>query len=98
MGYKRVCLTCRKAFSTGRDYHLPERCPECGSEYIFYNHKFRPPKRDDIKAWKVIDFLYENGFTFQSIFNKYEYVAYPENLEDAEKFVVQYKSQANNKQ
>ena len=96
MGYKSVCLTCRKSFSTGRDYKTPGKCSKCGNKYVFYNHKFRPPQKDDLTSWKVISFLYENGFTFQSVYkNKnYESVAYPDSLEDAKEFVIQYKSQA----
>jgi hypothetical protein len=103
MGYKNVCLVCRKAFSTGRDFHTPSKCPECNGEFVFYNHKFRPPPKDDLKAWKVVSFLYEHGFTYQHIYkdlglyNRYvsENMAdYPMTLDQAKEFVVKYKGQA----
>ena len=103
MGYKIVCLTCRKAFSTGPDYLKPEKCSECGNDYIFYNHKFRPPKKDDLKAWKVVSFLYERGFTYQHIYkdrtlyhwsSRENHADYPKTLEEAKEFVTKYQSQA----
>ena len=95
MGYKSVCLNCRKAFSTGRDYPISEKCLECGNEYIFYNHKFKPPKKDDIKAWKVVGFLHEHGFNYQHVWeSKESYAEYPKTLEEAKEFVIKYKSQA----
>ena len=95
MGYKIVCLTCRKAFSIGPDYLKPEKCSECGGNYIAYNHKFRPPKRDDLKAWKVVGFLSEHGFTYQHVKAiDGNYVEYPTTLEEAREFIVKYKNQA----
>jgi hypothetical protein len=103
MGYKIVCLICRKAFSTGPDYLKPEKCSECGNDYIFYNHKFRPPKKDDIRAWTVVGFLYENGFTYQHVYKDltiYRWASsenqaeYPQSLEEAKDFVLKYKSQS----
>src|SRR5258708_21861436 len=105
MGYKIVCLNCRKAFSTGRDHHVTEQCPECGNIYVFYNHKFKPPKKDDVKAWKVVSFLYEHGFTYQHVYKDLgiyrwydsdNFVEYPKSLDEAKEFVIKYKSQAKN--
>jgi hypothetical protein len=102
MGHKIVCLTCRKAFSNNLGYlHAFGRCQECGGEYLYFNHKFRPPKRNDIKAWRVVKFLRENGFVYHHI---KEYVptthsgyivdtAYPTNMKDAVLFVNRYKDQ-----
>lgn len=101
MGYKIVCLKCRKAFSNNLGYkHNFGKCQECGSDYIYYNHKFRPPKRDNLKAWKVVSFLYQHGFTFQHVDKEYIktrqygymlYDKYPTNLKDAKSFVAKYK-------
>ncbi len=33
-------------------------CPECGQKMAEENHKFRPPKKSDIKAWGVSKFLH----------------------------------------
>ncbi|MBS1503470.1 MAG: hypothetical protein JST32_15485 [Bacteroidetes bacterium] len=106
MGYKNVCLSCRKAFSMGLEGHNPQKCPECGNDFIRYNHKFRPPKRDDLKAWQIISFLHQHGFTYQHVYkdvSRYQrYKAenqaeYPSTLEEAKEFVVKYKSQAQSK-
>ena len=95
MGYKIVCLTCRKAFSIGPDYLKPEKCSECGGSYLSYNHKFKPPKRDNLKAWKLVGFLNEHGFTYQHVKeNDGNYVEYPKTLDEAKEFVVKYKKQA----
>jgi DNA-directed RNA polymerase subunit RPC12/RpoP len=69
MGYKVICLNCRKAFNISSDYnaHVPKKCPECSSQLVMFNHKFQPPKQSDIKAWKVVAFLYENGFNYQHV-------------------------------
>ncbi len=105
MGHKMVCLTCRKAFSTASgNQHMPAKCQECGGDYVFYNHKFRPPAKSDIKAWKVVSFLFEHGFTYQHINKKYikpekgygHYILaeYPNTIIEAKDFVEKYKSQA----
>jgi hypothetical protein len=83
---------------------VPEKCQECGNQYISYTHRFKPPKKDDINAWKVVSFLYENGFVYQHVYedpsrsnfldSKRCYVEYPDNLIDAKEFVIKYKSQA----
>jgi len=81
---------------------VPGQCPECGNSYVFYNHKFKPPKKDDLKAWKVVSFLYEHGFTYQHIHKDFSnlrienYADYPKNLDEAKEFVIKYKSQAKN--
>jgi hypothetical protein len=111
MGHKVVCLTCRKSFSKGlANLHAPENCSECGNRYIFYDQRFRPPKQNDLAAWKVVSFLYEHGFVYQHIYDRSdidkEYgwgktaiygghmVNYPTSLVDAREFVVKYKTQA----
>ena len=105
MGHKIVCLSCRKSFSKGRgNQHTPEKCPECGSQYISFTHRFKPPKKDDINAWKVVTFLYNHGFVYQHIYEDMsnsrdldqnrDYVTYPSSITDAKEFVVKYGAQA----
>ena len=108
MGYKAACLNCRKAFNLSSDYtgHVPEMCPECSGQLLLFNHKFRPPKQSDIKAWKVVAFLYEHGFNYQHVQKEMPFDAlrnmpenglyeeYPTNLRDAKVFVEKYKAQA----
>lgn len=106
MGHKKVCLECKvtlnRPFDSG--YELTYPCPECGKSMTLLPHRFRPPKKSENKKWETIKFLIENGFYFQHIYEKIEtkngvtfyqnYVAYPDNLRDAQDFVLKYKSQA----
>lgn len=108
MGYKAVCLNCRKAFNIASYYdgHVPEKCPECSGPLALFNHKFRPPKQTDIKSWQLVAFLYQHGFNYQHIETEMSggvaeklpvterYIKYPENLKDAKVFVEKYKTQA----
>ena len=96
MGYKSVCLNCRKAFSQGTDYTNFQRdklCPDCGNSMVFLSAKFRPPKKRDNKKWEVVEFLVENGFYYESIYDG-GYVIYPETMKEAKEFVEKYKTQA----
>ena len=106
MGHKVVCLDCRKSFSQGTDFEDRKDavCPYCGQQMILLPHRFRPPKKTDLKKWETVKYLVENGFCFQHIYETIEkkehynwtekYVEYPENLKDAKEFVEKYKSQA----
>ena len=106
MGHKKVCLTCRKAFNLNSDFEIRSglTCPECGQKMVEVNHKFRPPKKADLKAWAVSQYLIENGFLYQHIYkeiddrkglvSKEKYVAYPTSFKEAKKFVIKYKDQA----
>lgn len=106
MGHKKVCLECKltlnRPFDSGSELTYP--CPECGKSMTLLPHRFRPPKKSENKKWETIKFLIDNGFYFQHIYEKSEtkngvtsyqnYVAYPDNLSDAQDFVIKYKSQA----
>jgi uncharacterized protein YgiM (DUF1202 family) len=104
MGHKIVCLTCRKAFSNNVGYmHAFGKCQECNNEYIYFNHKFKPPKRSDLKSWEVVRFLYQNGFRYQHInqeyiktrqYGYYVLAKYPTNLREAKEFANQFAQQA----
>ena len=99
MGYKTVCLNCRKAFNQGTDFekfHIGN-CPECGKLMLQVDQKFKPPKTADVKKWETAQFLIAHGFVYQRIYeNKYQspYVKYPENLKEAKEFVLKYSDQA----
>jgi hypothetical protein len=97
MGHKSVCFNCRKAFNRNIN-NLPklETCPECQNQVVSYPHLFKPPRKTDLKAWNVVRFLYENGFIYHHIReddNRY-YAKYPDNLADAQQFVIKHKGQA----
>lgn len=100
MGYKSVCINCRKAFSQGMDFtkfNLDKHCPDCGEPMVFLSQSFRPPKKTDDKKWKVVEFLIKNGFRYNHVWKNirnggYEgYAAYPENMSDAIRFIKKYK-------
>lgn len=98
MGYKNVCLKCKRALNLGTysDNFRESNCPECGEKMTFVSHHFRPPKRIDTIKWKVADFLISRGFKYHHIFDEEHssYVPYPERIKEAKIFVEKYKDQA----
>jgi hypothetical protein len=61
------------------------------------HHKFKPPRRNDLKRWKLVELLVKNGFLFQPVYEKigvaiYLKVDYPKNLIEAKEFVEKYKN------
>ncbi len=104
MAYKKVCLNCRVAFSLSQVTNsVITLCPNCGVQFKMYNHKFRPPKRTDIKRWKVIQYLYSQGFIYQHVYKNLSLrkwyapdncAEYPTNMRDAVEFVELYKRQS----
>lgn len=104
MGYKNVCLLCRVAFSEGGDsnfFNTEKECPTCHQKMIFVNQKFKPPKKSDVQAWKMVELLLENGFFFQSVYEKedgdWAIVHYPKTLSEAQEFIKEYKFLPNSK-
>lgn len=97
MGHKLVCLTCQKALNLSTDYETRAiqsvSCPDCHGIAIPYPHRFRPPKKLDNRRWEVVQFLYENGFTYKHVPNSEGsgYMTYPETLLEAREFVKQFK-------
>jgi predicted RNA-binding Zn-ribbon protein involved in translation (DUF1610 family) len=101
MGHKKVCLDCKisfnREFDSGSELTYP--CPECGKSMTLLPHRFRPPKKTDENKWEVVKFLIDNGFYYQHIsepitIDNTKYVEYPDNLREAEEFVMKYKNQA----
>lgn len=72
-------------------------CPECKKPMIFMTHRFRPPKKQADKAWKVVKHLIDNGFYYQHIYDESiipTYVPYPNSIIEAEEFVEKYHNQS----
>lgn len=95
MGYKSVCLECKKAYnnSIDLDNHKKEVCPDCGASMYFLSHMFKPPKKTDAKKWNVVKYLVESGFNYS---HTYDLIApgvykqlgkYPETMKEAAEFV-----------
>lgn len=103
MGYKKVCLKCRLVFNRPFDpgYGLCCPCPSCKVKMKWYPHRFRPPAKTDLRKWAVVRFLAEQGFYYQKILLRQEYIPgsgsvayfapYPETMRDAALFVQQYR-------
>ena len=102
MGSKKVCFDCRKAFSVYNNdaEKINLTCPECGKQTTIFSHLFRPPKQDDLKRWKVVEFLKDHGFLYQHVYEVeaesllHSQVQYPETMNEAQVFVARYKNQA----
>ena len=97
MGYKKVCFNCRKGFSISDKSTL--KCPDCGNLITLFNHKFRPPKKDDLKKWAVVEFLKNKRFDYQHVYRKvdestvYISVPFPETMKEAREFAAKYKKE-----
>ncbi|WP_426490852.1 hypothetical protein [Hymenobacter sp. 102] len=107
MGHKNVCLNCRKAFNMPFGVTGEMTCRECGQQMIRLPHRFRPPKKTETAKWETVKFLVEHGFSYQHIYHVDEnpvrndkvenYVQYPENMREAQEFVIMYRAQAKQK-
>jgi hypothetical protein len=106
MGYKAVCIDCRKSLNRAIDFGSERQypCSVCGKPMTLLSHLFKPPKKTNTKHWETVKYLIGNGFHYQHIYKtvqrkngvviSYEgYASYPENLKDAKVFVEQYKEQ-----
>lgn len=66
---KYICTHCRKAFkrkvlsdiNREQTEEKAPKCPECGRITSWIGPKFRPPKKDDLKAWQSVGVLYDLG-------------------------------------
>jgi len=104
MGFKSVCTNCRSSFSEGND---PEKitkrtCTTCHEPLFITHHKFKPPKKSEIKKWKVVKYLLDNGFEFGAHWVpldgpggsspvSFNTGPYPETMKEAEEFVKTFK-------
>jgi hypothetical protein len=107
VGYKSVCVNCRIAFNHDTDFNNTRSkvCPECSKEMIEVSHNFKPPKKSNLKGWKVVQYLIDNGFIYQHIYKtivktkngitKYQSpVKYPMKMDEAKEFVMKYREQS----
>ena len=97
MGYKKVCLVCKRIESLGTDQSefRTGSCSECSAPMHLVSQKFRPPKLNDIKAWEVAVFLISRGFCYHTIRDQHGMaVRYPTTMEDARGFVDKYSKES----
>lgn len=75
-----ACFNCRKSFkywqwkecdestfqSKQRLEHVPRKivCPDCSKPMIDMGLDFKSPRKTDLEAWKILELLAKNGFTF----------------------------------
>jgi hypothetical protein len=75
-----ACFACRKAFKywqweacdettfrrKQRLQHVPREiiCPDCSKPMIDMGLDFKAPRKKDVEAWKILDLIAQNGFTF----------------------------------
>ncbi len=100
MAHKKVCLKCRISFSISTNSEIENikvvNCSHCNEKMAIVHHKFKPPKRNDLKKWKLVELLVKNGFLFQSVYEQISVgvflkVDYPKNLIEAKEFVEKHK-------
>lgn len=95
-----TCLSCRSTFKRPNDKEiLLRKCPGCSGQAIRMDPRFRPPKKSGNRQWAKVSFLVRHGFLFQKIYRDlgdglWCRVRYPETLEQAKDFVLEFKGQA----
>jgi hypothetical protein len=90
-----ACFECRRAFKRGYEPGVESRpCPACGGTAYRLNRKFKTPKRNNLKQWQKVRFLYERGFRFQSVPHRGgRAVPYPKTLAEARVFVLRFRDE-----
>ena len=86
-----ACFECRKSFKRPSLDCGERPCPHCGAKAVELSCKFKPPKKDDKKAWAVVKFLYDNGFRYYSLPVGGHDARYPTTMPEAQEFVKRYK-------
>ena len=74
--YKDIyaCFDCRKSYKQRSAVELSEQdvknrkylCPQCRKPMANMGHDFKAPKHSDIKQWKKVKILYQEGITYHS--------------------------------
>lgn len=93
--YPFACFGCRKAFKRVFDETEPDTkpCPECGGAAIRLSRKFKPPAMKDAAQWKKVQYLVENGYRFETVYDETgAAVRYPKTLQEAHEFVARHKA------
>lgn len=60
-----ACFACRKSFKRPTQRGVTHRpCPVCGRPALQLGRYFQPPPQTKRKEWQAIEYLVENGYTF----------------------------------
>ena len=96
-----VCFACRRSFKRARRFgdegHRAE-CPSCHGPSIALHPHFKAPQHDDVKQWRKVQFLVDNGFYFWPLIDRAHQnaiVNYPESLKEAAAWVKRWKHLAD---
>ena len=85
-----ICIACRKSFKRPHGIEL-KRCPQCSGEMVRLSRKFKPPKNSDVEAWRVVEYVVNAGFSYESIhIENGQQARYPKTIKEAEEFVRLY--------
>jgi hypothetical protein len=79
-----ACFDCRKSWKV-----LPDRapvCPQCALPLREMGRAFRAPAKTNIKQWKKVEALWNQGFRFWSV-GSTEVEPLPEKLADVQDFI-----------
>ena len=75
---KFACFHCRKVFKQTNRKELTQKmrtdagrkrlapCPECGTPMRDMGFDFKPPPQTDLRQWRKVEMLAQNGFTYHS--------------------------------
>jgi len=73
-----ACFDCRKAFKRTsveewpahlrptEGAEVPAPCPQCGKPMADLGLDFKPPRRDAVEHWEVVEFLFRHGVGYHS--------------------------------
>jgi len=72
-----ACFDCRKSFKCN------SICPDCGKDLNCMGNAFKAPRKNNLKQWKKVKLLFENGIRFY----KDSYITMPKTYAQAKVFV-----------
>ena len=67
-----ACFDCRKSFHATMEWDKTKRrdidflCPECKQPMHSMGLDFKAPRQQDIRQWRKVKMLYENGFNYHN--------------------------------
>jgi hypothetical protein len=105
-----ACFHCRKAFKywqwedcdesawkmKARLHHVPREivCPNCSRPMVDMGLDFKAPSKKDREAWKILEILCENGFTFDGC-GCYVGFTPPRTLREVPEWLERHRKQSN---
>jgi hypothetical protein len=87
---KYVCLQCRIGL------HDSHTCPRCKKLLVSIGENFRTPKKTDVKKWKILEYLVQEGYDFHICRHAYDQgnitEKFPNTMEQARNLIKQRKA------